>query len=170
MRFTNTVMIDRPISEVFAFISNFENMPKWNYFVVDTTNESPPGIGVGTTYRQRRKTDSQRYAVTEFEPERRVAVRTLPPAADLLMTFTFESSGRGTRLTDEWVLDTGLPRWLEVFGGARIRSAVRGNLAKLKELLETGRVRLQDGRVETILLDRGLCGGSHEEGSQGATP
>jgi polyketide cyclase/dehydrase/lipid transport protein len=143
-------VIDRPVAEVFAFISNFENMRKWNYFVVDATNESAPGLGIGTTYRQRRKSDEQRYMVTEFEPDLRVAVRTLSPAPNLHMRFRFEPYGRGTRLTDEWVLETGLPRWLQGIGAARISSAVRDNLAKLKELLETGRVRLQDGRVETV--------------------
>jgi uncharacterized membrane protein len=150
MRFTNEVMIDRPVSEVFGFISNFENMPRWNYFVVHVTNESPPQLGVGATYRQQRKTDEQRYVVTEFEPNARVAVRTLRPARDLQMRFSLEPSGSGTRLTDEWELDTGLPRWLESIGTARISSAVRENLTKLKELLETGQVRLQDGRLERM--------------------
>jgi hypothetical protein len=149
MQFTNHLVIDRPLGEVFSFVANFENMPRWNYFVVDVTNESAPAIGVGTTYRQRRKSDEQRYVVTEFDPGVLVTVRTLPPARDLQMRFTFEPYGSGTRLTDEWVLATGLPRWLEGIGAARVSSAVRENLAKLKELLETGRVRLQDGRIET---------------------
>lgn len=153
VEFTNSVVIDRPVSEVFGFISNFENMPKWNYFVVDVITESAPGLGVGTTYRQRRKSDEQRYVVTEFERGVRVAVRTLPPAPDLQMRFTFERYGRGTRLTAEWLLETGLPRWLEGIGAARISAAVRANLAKLKELLETGQVCLQDGHVETISLN-----------------
>lgn len=156
MQFTNNVFIDRPVSEVFVFVSNFENMPKWNYFVVAVTNESPPGLAVGTKYQQRRKSDEQQYVVTEFEPDLRVAVRTLPPARDLQMSFTFEQCGRGTRLTDHWVLETGLPRWLEGIGASRVSSAVRDNLAKLKELLETGRVRLQDGREETVVLDMGF--------------
>jgi uncharacterized membrane protein len=150
MQFTNYVVIDRPVSDVFAFISNFENMPQWNYFVVEVTKESANGPEVGTIFRQRRKSDEQVYTITEFEPNLRVTVRTLPPARDFQMRFTFEPYGDGTRLTDEWVLQTGLPRWLAGFGAARISSAVRDNLAKLKELLETGRVRLQDGRVETI--------------------
>jgi uncharacterized membrane protein len=150
MQFTNSVVIDRPVSEVFAFISNFENMPRWNYFVVEVTRESARGPEVGTIYRQRRKSDEQLYAITEFEPNLRVAVQTLPSSPDLQMRFTFEPYGHGTRLTDEWVLQTGLPRWLQGIGAARISSAVRDNLAKLKELLETGRVRLQDGRVETV--------------------
>jgi uncharacterized protein YndB with AHSA1/START domain len=93
MHFTNTLIIDRSVTETFAFVSNFENMPKWNYFVEETTSESRPlrpGGGVGTTYRQRRRTDEQRFVVTDFEPDQLVAVRTLPPARDLQMRFTFE--------------------------------------------------------------------------------
>ena len=150
MHFTNTLIIDRPVTDTFAFVSDFENMPKWNYFVEETSSESPPGRGAGTIYRQRRRTDEQRFVVTDFEPDQLVAVRTLPPARDLQMRFTFRRHGGGTRLTDDWTLETGLPRWLERISTSRVSSAVRDNLAKLKELLETGRVRLQDGRVETV--------------------
>ena len=150
MHFTNTLIIDRPVTDTFAFVSNFENMPKWNHSVEKTTSESPPGRGAGTIYRQRRRTDEQRFVVTDFEPDQLVAVRTLPPARDLQMRFTFQPDGGGTRLTDDWTLEAGLPRWLERVGASRVSSAVRDNLAKLKELLETGRVRLQDGRVETV--------------------
>ena len=150
MHFTSTLIIDRPVTDTFAFVSDFENMPKWNYFVEETSSESPPGRGAGTIYRQRRRTDEQRFVVTDFEPDQLVAVRTLPPARDLQMRFTFRRHGGGTRLTDDWTLETGLPRWLERISTSRVSSAVRDNLAKLKELLETGRVRLQDGRVETV--------------------
>ena len=86
MHFANTLITDRPVTETFAFISNFENMPKCNYLVQETTSESRPsrpGGGVGTIYRQRRRTDEQRFVVTGFEPDQLVAVRTLPPARDL---------------------------------------------------------------------------------------
>ena len=151
MHFTSTLIIDRPVTDTFAFVSDFENMPKWNYFVEETSSESPPGRGAGTIYRQRRRTDEQRFVVTDFEPDQLVAVRTLPPARDLQMRFTFQPDGGGTRLTDDWTLETGLPRWLERIGASRVSSAVRANLAKLKKLLEAGRVRLQDGRIETVL-------------------
>jgi hypothetical protein len=150
MHFTNTLIIDRSATDAFAFVSDFENMPKWNYFVQETTSQSPPGRGAGTIYRQRRRTDEQRFVVTDFEPDQLVAVRTLPPARDLQMRSTFEPHGGGTRPTDDWTLDTGLPRWLDRTGASRVSSAVRANLAKLKELLETGRVRLQDGRIKTV--------------------
>ena len=31
MEFTNTVTIEREPAEVFAFLSDFENLPRWNY-------------------------------------------------------------------------------------------------------------------------------------------
>ena len=34
--FENTVMIRRPIEEVFGFLSQFENVPKGNYTIVET--------------------------------------------------------------------------------------------------------------------------------------
>ena len=114
------------------------------------TTQPPPGRGVETIYRQRRRTDEQHFVVTDFEPDQAVAVRTLPPARDFQMRFTFQPHGGGTRLTDDWTLGTALPRWLETTGASRISSAVRDNLAELKELLETGRVRLQSGRAETV--------------------
>jgi len=37
MDFANTVTIERPEQEVFAFLADFENVPKWNYAIVETT-------------------------------------------------------------------------------------------------------------------------------------
>ena len=39
--FSNSVAIDRPVDEVFAFISDFENVPKWNYAIAETRKSSP---------------------------------------------------------------------------------------------------------------------------------
>jgi uncharacterized protein YndB with AHSA1/START domain len=34
--FENTVLIARPIEDVFGFLSDLENIPKWNYAIVET--------------------------------------------------------------------------------------------------------------------------------------
>ena len=49
--FENTVLIARPIEDVFAFLSDLENVPKWNYSIVETRKVSEGPIGVGTTYQ-----------------------------------------------------------------------------------------------------------------------
>jgi uncharacterized membrane protein len=39
--FQNTVTIRREIEDVFAFLADFENVPTWNYAIVETKKTSP---------------------------------------------------------------------------------------------------------------------------------
>ena len=140
LEFKNTIRIDRPIEEVFAFLSDFENIPKWNYYVLEVRQLSENPIGIRTTYQQD-------FHITEFEAYRTVAVKTLPQSSPSFeRRFTLYEEGNATRVRDEWKLDTGRPVVLEKLAGGRVKSAVAENLAKLQELLEEGRVVLQDGR------------------------
>src|SRR5215208_7172580 len=151
LEFENTVYIDRPIGEVFAFLSDFENIPKWNYYVLEVRQLSESPIGIGTTYHQLRKTDQQYLRIIEFEPNHRVAVKTLPQSSPSFeRRFTLYEEGDTTRIRDQWKLDTGRPALLERLARGRVKSAVAENLAKLKELLEEGRVILQDGKQVTL--------------------
>jgi uncharacterized membrane protein len=151
LEFENTIRIDRPVEEVFAFLSDFENIPKWNYYVLEVRQLSEGLIGVGITYHQVRKSDQQDLRIIEFEPGHTVAVKTLPQSSpDLEMRFTLYEEGITTRVRDEWKLNTGRPAIFERLAGGRIKSAVAENLAKLKELLEEGQVVLQDGRQVTL--------------------
>jgi uncharacterized membrane protein len=146
----NTIRVDRPVDEVFAFLSDFENIPKWNYYVLEVRQLSDNPISVGTTYHQVRKSDQQDFRIIEFEPNHSVAVKTLPHSSPSFeRKFTLYEEGDTTRIRDEWKLDTGRPAVLEKLAGGRVKSAVAENLAKLKELLEEGWVVLQDGRQAT---------------------
>jgi len=78
LEFENTIAIERPIDELFAFLSDFENIPKWNYYALEVRQLSESPIGIGTTYHQIRKSDQQDFRIIEFEPNNTVAVKTLP--------------------------------------------------------------------------------------------
>jgi carbon monoxide dehydrogenase subunit G len=151
LEFENTIRIGRRIDEVFAFLSDFENIPKWNYYVLEVRQLSESPRGTGTTYHQVRKTDQQDFRIIEFEPDHTVTVKTLPQSSPSFeRRFTLYEEGDTTRVRDEWKLDTGRPAVLERLARGRIKSAVAENLAKLKELLEEGRVVLQDGSQVTV--------------------
>ena len=148
IEFKHSINIKRPINEVFAFLSDFENIPKWNYYVLQARKISKGAVGVGTTYHQMRKTDEQRFQITEFELNLKVAVKTLPESSlQFERRFTLQTEGGTTLIIDEWEeLVTGKPAFIEKLAAGRVKSAVAENLGKLKELLETGSVALQDGR------------------------
>ena len=151
LEFENTIRINRPVEEVFAFLSDFQNIPKWNYYVLEVRQLSESPIGIGTTYHQVRKSDQQDFRIIEFEPNHTVAVKTLPQSSPSFeRRFTLYEEGDTTRIRDLWKLDTGRPALLERLARGRVKSAVAENLAKLKELLEVGRVILQDGRQVTL--------------------
>jgi carbon monoxide dehydrogenase subunit G len=151
LEFENTIPIDRPIDEVFAFLSDFENIPKWNYYVLEVRQLSESPIGIGTTYHQVRKSDQQDFRIIEFEANNTVAVKTLPQSSPSFeRRFTLYEEGETTRIRDQWKLDTGRPALLEWLARGRVKSAVSENLTKLKDLLQERRVVLQDGQQVTL--------------------
>jgi uncharacterized membrane protein len=151
IRFENTIEISRPIEEVFRFIADFEHIPLWNYYVLSVRQLSDGRRGVGTVYHQVRKSDAQDYQIVDFQPNHRVGVKTLPGSRPALeRVITLEETHTGSRITDVWELDTGLNGLVERLGAGRIKAAVAGNLDKLKELLERGQTRLQDGRISRL--------------------
>jgi hypothetical protein len=48
--FELTTVINRPIEEAFAFLSNLENDIKWRSEWVETRNTSGGALGVGATF------------------------------------------------------------------------------------------------------------------------
>ena len=66
--FDNTVTIARPAGEVFAFLADFQNVPRWNYAIEQTRKLSPGPVGVGTAYRQTRTTLSNFSFVIILQP------------------------------------------------------------------------------------------------------
>ena len=140
MKFSNEIIIRRPVAEVFAFISNLENVPSWNYAIVETRKASDGPVRVGTTYRQLRSIPTpteETLEVTELEPARRFAVTgDLGPFHGTL-TYELAETAEGTRLTNTAKLEaSGLSRLAAPLARARVRDAVAENLATLKQLLE----------------------------------
>ena len=57
--FENTVTIRRSVEDVFSFLADLENVPKWNYAIVETRKVSAGPVGVGTIYQQVRSVPSR---------------------------------------------------------------------------------------------------------------
>jgi carbon monoxide dehydrogenase subunit G len=151
IRFENRIKIKRTCEEVFDFVANFENVPKWNYFVnsVHKVNQIP--LGVEARFHQIRKTDQQDFEIVDFDRPSKVVVKTLKGfSPQFTMRFEFEAQDNQTILTDTWQLETGRSPFLEMLGKSKIKAAVAENLSKLRELMETHRTRLQDDQVVSI--------------------
>ena len=138
--FENTAMIRRPIEEVFGFLSQFENDPKWNYAIVETRMVSEGPVGVGTIYRQVRSVPSrseERFEVTVYNPPRYLEIRGQLGPFPSRLSYALDALPEGTRVTNTVQLELRGPgRLLGRVAVPRVRDAVAANRRKLKELLE----------------------------------
>jgi uncharacterized protein YndB with AHSA1/START domain len=144
--FENTVTIRRAVEDVFAFLADFENIPTWNYAIVETKKTSPGPVGVGTTYRQLRSVPSRSeegFQVTAFEPSSRLEVHGDIGPFTATISYLLAPTDHGTRLTNVVDLESasGVLRLVAPLAASRVKTAVAANLDTLKRLLETGEPR-----------------------------
>jgi len=141
--FENTVTIQRPAEEVFAFLADFENIPRWNYAIEETKKASAGPVGVGTRYRQTRsvpRRSVEGFEVTVFEPARRLAIDGQIGPFQATISYQLEAVAGATRLVNNVELDPSHPmlRLAAPLATSRIKAAVAQNLSKLRLVLEGG--------------------------------
>ena len=138
--FENTVMIRRSIEDVFGFLSDFENVPTWNYAISETHKVSQGPVGVGAIYQQVRSVPSrseERFEVSAYNPPRHLEIQGQLGPFPSRLSYALDAVPEGTRVTNSVELELRGPgRLLGRVAVPRIRDAVAANLRKLKELLE----------------------------------
>ena len=140
MRFTNTITIDRPATAVFEYLADLENLPRWNYAIVETHKVSQGPVGVGTVYQQVRsvpRRSEEGFEVTAYNPPRQLEIQGQLGPFPSRLSYALDTVPEGTRVTNSVELELRGPgRLLGRVAVPRVRDAVAANLQKLKELLE----------------------------------
>lgn len=139
----NAVTVNRSVEDVFAFVADGENAPKWRSGVVDVARTAGTG-GLGTTYRQGVRGPMGRriaadYEITAYEPGRRIEFPTTAGPVRPHGRFDMEPQSGATRLT--FALDaelTGIRRLLMGSMVARTMADEVAALDRLKAVLEAG--------------------------------
>ncbi len=118
--FENTVTIQRPAEEVFAFLADFENIPTWNYAIEETRKD---------------------FEVIVFQPASRLAIRGQIGSFQAKISYVLEATAGATRIVNNVELDPSpaVLRLLAPLATSRIKAAVAKNLDELRLVLEGGR-------------------------------
>jgi uncharacterized protein YndB with AHSA1/START domain len=137
---TETV-IRRPCAEVAAYAGDPTHAPDWYANISSVEWRTPPPVGVGSrmdfvaTFLGRRL--AYTYEVAEFDPGRRLVMRTADGPFPMETTYTWEPVDDGTRMT---LRNRGRPSGFSAVAGpfmvAAMRRANRKDLAALKDRLE----------------------------------
>jgi uncharacterized membrane protein len=135
IRIGHSVEIARPPEEVFAFVADLRNDPRWNSAIdeVRQTPEGPPGLG--TTFWTVARFLGRRFEtpeeVTEYEPDRKLST---------------EVTSGPLRFTSGRIVEG-------VAGGARLTLTAEGHSGGFFGIAEPIFVRLAARRLETELAN-----------------
>jgi len=141
MKFRNTIVIRKSQEEVFAYLAQLENLPKWNYAIQQTVKTSPGPTGAGSTYTQTRtlpRPMQEQLQITEFQPGTLLVVQGGFGQFTGSSAYVLRQMSEGiTELTNEVNLAT--PPALKLVAPVvrvQIKQAVMANLNVLKGILE----------------------------------
>lgn len=137
---THSVLIARPVSDVFAYIADGENCPQWRPGVLDIKRLA--GEGVGTRYTQGVAGPMGRriaadYEITVHEPHRRIEFQTVAGPVRPHGRYDFEATDGGTRLT--FSLDAAVSGLRGLFMGSMVQRTMDAEvraIERVKTILE----------------------------------
>ena len=143
-RIEGELVINRPVHEVFDFVADERNEPRYNPRIRRAEKLSPGAIGRGTRFRAeavtRGRTTGMTIEYTAYERPRQLASAIHMSAADIVGTLRFDPVPTGSRMRWSWVVrPRGLYRLLTpviVRVGRRQEEANWGGLKRFLEARE----------------------------------
>jgi uncharacterized protein YndB with AHSA1/START domain len=142
--FNVSIQIDRPVPDVFAYVTDPAKLSSWQANTVSVAVEDAAAgpLAVGTRLRETHRAPGgrqvhSRVEVSELERDRRFALRILEGPLPVHGTFAFAPTGPGTRVElHAHGAPTGLMRLGEPLFGRVLRRPFGHDLARLKQVLE----------------------------------
>jgi uncharacterized membrane protein len=136
-----SIIIARPIEEVFAYVSDQRNSPEWEDGVLEVrqTPESPVGVGTKITLVRAflGKRIEQHAEFVAYEPPVMFAFASIS-GPSTTGTNRFESTAEGTKVTIAFEMQAGgLFSLAEPLVARNLRRSVEAALGNLKDLLES---------------------------------
>jgi uncharacterized membrane protein len=135
------ITINRPIHEVFAYVSDFKNSTKWQSGLVEVKGISDGPMTVGSQFTGVRNFVGRRFEavvkMTSFEENKQFAYKSTSGTAPFEQSFLFEPTSGGTKVSTKFEMETsglmGLAKPLIASGLKRDMSA---DFETLKNQLE----------------------------------
>ena len=135
-----------PPEELFAFVADASNNPRWQDGMRTCEWTTPPPIGVGSVYEQvaefRGREIRSTFEVVEFEAGRRIRIRTLESTIPLDVTREVEALEGGGSVVRATVRGEapGVMRLLEFIARRMVARDVAADYRRLESLLADGSV------------------------------
>ncbi|MBI5823627.1 MAG: SRPBCC family protein [Chloroflexi bacterium] len=150
-----STMIYRPVTQIFDFMSTPENDFQWQYETLASNRLSRDVSAKGSFFRSVGHLMGHRvissFEVTEYEPNRKYAFKSLSGPLNSHTSYTFEMVGRSTKVEISAQMNTvNSLQFSESILEKKMRKQLKENLALLKEILETKRTQPVGGAILAV--------------------
>lgn len=142
MHLEDQIEIDRPIEEVFAFVADARNDPRWCPRVSACRQVEGDGPGPGARYEARHRPTLlpphvRHIEVLEYDAPRLIRWRQSDLGGVFEIDYHLAPSDGGTRLTQSDEIDWRVPRVFHPVARRIVRKHIPDQMADLKRLLES---------------------------------
>jgi uncharacterized membrane protein len=143
MNVKQSVFINRTAEEIFAYMSDIENLVDWSSVIISTRKISPGEIHVGATLRNTIRFLGKwldiTFEVVEYEPSRYLTLKSIAGVTPCLFSYQFEPTEDGGTIVSQGtiihltgaILDLTEPVVTNV-----VRRQLEHDLLTLKDILE----------------------------------
>lgn len=143
VRVEESITIDRPVEEVFTYLSNIERQPEWVSSLQGSSKESQEPTAVGTRYRQQSKILGRKIdlnnEITAFEPPQVYEFHSTSGPMQMTMRFTMTAEGTGTHVLQVVEGESGgFFKLADPLLARTLRKQLEADLETLKVMLESG--------------------------------
>jgi uncharacterized membrane protein len=146
-----TGVVDRPIDEVFAYIGDQLNAPRWQAALVEVKRVTEGPLGIGTkhafvrSFMGRRLEASNEYVA--YEPGKLITFKSTSGLVAFEASYLFESVAGGTKVTSRIEMNArGLLSLAEPLIARNLRREMDAAFVALKDLFEQPTLAVQGSR------------------------
>jgi len=141
IKMEQSIIINRPVEEVWKFISNVENVPRWDRGVLEARQTSEGPVGVGSTAQTRRQLLGwQRIGklrISEYVPNKIISLQGSLGSMTAQIRYAFEPVEGGTRMTGTSEVELGgLWKLITPILTPMLERDGREDLANVKRIME----------------------------------
>jgi hypothetical protein len=141
---TASAEVELPADELFAFVADMSNNPRWQRGMERSAWITPPPIAVGSRHQQHARFLARdlvsTFEVIEFEPDRSIRIRTIDSPMPMDITRRVEPLSGGRARVHATIRGgpTGALALLDPLTKVIVQRSVRGDYARLSRLLAGG--------------------------------
>jgi carbon monoxide dehydrogenase subunit G len=144
IRVHKEIDVARPPAEVFAFLDDIRQTPKWltRCTNIEQTTSGPKAVGTKLrySYQEQGRSGTMDGVVSEYEKDRRLAMAFTDPMMDVRVGFQVEPAAGGSRIVHEVEIEPRnfMAKMMTPMISSMTRKQMDSDTAKLKQMLESG--------------------------------